>query len=156
MGIDPDAIEDALAEVRVPGRFEVYKTHRGFSVVIDYAHTPDAIDSVLGTIRRITSGRIITVFGAGGDRDREKRPLMGKIAQKWSDLILITSDNPRSEDPADIARDTAIEKALTMAKRGDVVALLGKGDEAYQEIRGVKYPFSDREVVEAALARDGI
>ncbi len=169
MGLDEEAIAQALAEVRVPGRFEVYTADGGFLVVIDYAHTPDAVDNVLATVRKLSRGRVVTVFGAGGDRDREKRPLMGSAAERWSDFIIVTSDNPRSEDPERIAQDIlrgikdrsrteveldrrkAIEKALSYARRGDVVALLGKGHEDYQEVKGVKYPFSDREVVMSVL-----
>ncbi len=169
MDLEEDAIAQALAEVKVPGRFEVYTADGGFLVVIDYAHTPDAVDNVLATVRRLSRGRVITVFGAGGDRDREKRPLMGSAAERWSDFIIVTSDNPRSEDPERIAEDIlrgirdrsrteveldrrkAIETALSYARRGDVVALLGKGHEDYQEVKGVKYPFSDREVVMSVL-----
>ncbi len=163
--IPPGTIAKGIERVEVPGRFEVYSSQRGFLVVVDYAHTPDAIDNVLRTIRRIARGRVITVFGAGGDRDRGKRPLMGKAARRWSDLVILTSDNPRSEDPDLIIEDIltafggddrvlrepdrrkAIETAIKSAKDGDVVAVLGKGHEEYQEVQGVKYPFSDREVV---------
>ena len=168
-GIKPEHVIEGSREVYVPGRFEVIRLGKGSFVVIDYAHTPDAIDKVLATIRRLAPGRVISVFGAGGDRDREKRPLMGKYAERWSDVMVITSDNPRSEDPGDIAMDIikglrkpdealieldrrkAIEKAVEMAEEGDVVAVLGKGHEEYQEIGGVKYPFSDREVVKELL-----
>jgi len=169
MGLEEDIIAQALAEVKVPGRFEIYTTEEGSLVVVDYAHTPDAVDNVLATVRKLSQGKVITVFGAGGDRDREKRPLMGSAAERWSDLIIVTSDNPRSEDPERIAEDIlrgirdrsrtrveldrrrAIEIALNCAERGDVVALLGKGHEDYQEVKGVKYPFSDREVVMSVL-----
>jgi len=168
-GIDPDLIAEGVADVRVPGRFEIIRSGKGFLVVIDYAHTPDAIDNVLKTIRKLSRNRVITVFGAGGDRDRSKRPLMGRSASRWSDLIILTSDNPRGEDPLRIIEDIekgldgtvpylkepdrreAIRKALEGASEGDVVAILGKGHEEYQEVGGVKYPFSDRETVREFL-----
>lgn len=169
MGVDTDAIRKAVGMVSVPGRFEVHRSSRGFLVVIDYAHTPDAVDNVLGTIRKLAKGRVIAVFGAGGNRDRSKRPLMGKAAERWSDLMVITSDNPRFEDPGRIIEDIlagiknrdrvlviedrreAIEEAIRRAKEGDVVAVLGKGHEEYQEVGGVKYPFSDAAVVREIL-----
>jgi UDP-N-acetylmuramoyl-L-alanyl-D-glutamate--2,6-diaminopimelate ligase len=169
LGVSEDAVREGLLNVRVPGRFEVYRSAKGFMVVVDYAHTPDAMDNVLGTIRKLARGRVITLFGAGGDRDREKRPLMGKAAKKWSDVVILTSDNPRSEDPERIIEDIltafgggdrviketnrrkAIEMAIGMASEGDIVAVLGKGHEEYQEIGGVKYPFSDREVVKELI-----
>ncbi len=173
VGIEPSAVERALKGIRVPGRFETVRSKEGFTVVVDYAHTPDAMENILRTLRRVTEGRVITVFGAGGDRDRSKRPLMGKAAERWSDLIILTSDNPRSEDPLKIIEDilrgvdnkdkvliepdrrTAIRVALERAKRGDVVAVLGKGHEEYQEIGGVKYPFSDVGVVKELLSGGG-
>ncbi len=168
-GIDPQQIREALSCVHVPGRFEILRSEKGFLVVIDYAHTPDAIDNVLKTIRKLSKNRVITVFGAGGDRDRGKRPLMGIKAGRWSDFVILTSDNPRSEDPEEIIEDIAegfdssvpvvkepdrrkaIEKALEIASSGDIVAILGKGHEEYQEVGGIKYPFSDRQVVEELL-----
>ena len=168
-GLEPEKIKEGLSCVRVPGRFEIIRSRKGFLVVIDYAHTPDAIDNVLRTVRKLSRNRVITVFGAGGDRDRGKRPLMGISAGKWSDLVILTSDNPRSEDPERIIEDIAegldssvpilkepdrrkaIEKALETAGRGDIVAILGKGHEEYQEVGGIKYPFSDRQVVEELL-----
>ena len=168
-GIEPGHIGEGLRTVHVPGRFEIIRSPGGFLVVIDYAHTPDAIDNVLRTIRKLSKNRVITVFGAGGDRDRGKRPLMGRIAGRWSDLVILTSDNPRSEDPDQIIEDIsegldssvpvvkepdrrkAIEKALEIASSGDIVAILGKGHEEYQEVGGIKYPFSDRQVVEELL-----
>ncbi len=168
-GIEIDLVREALRKIHVPGRFEVYTSQRGFIVVIDYAHTPDAVDNVLRTIRDLARRRVITVFGAGGDRDRAKRPLMGEAAQRWSDLIILTSDNPRSEDPMKIIGDImegvkdrstvivipdrreAIEEAIRRAGEGDVVAILGKGHEEYQEIRGVKYPFSDARLVKELI-----
>ena len=169
VGIDPEVIQRALESVYVPGRFEVYRSPKGFLVIVDYAHTPDAIDNVLRTVRRLAKGRVITVFGAGGNRDRGKRPLMGKAAERWSDLLVVTSDNPRFEDPKGIIEDIlegirqrdravviedrreAISESVNMAREGDIVAILGKGHEEYQEIGGVKYPFSDAEVVKEMI-----
>ncbi len=169
MGVEEEVIGEALAQARVPGRFEIYSSSDDFLVVVDYAHTPDAVENVLRTVRKLARRRVITVFGAGGDRDREKRPMMGESAERWSDLIFVTSDNPRSEDPARIAEDIvrgirnrgkvvveldrkrAIERALEIAGRGDVVAVLGKGHENFQEVKGVKYPFSDSEVIMSVL-----
>jgi UDP-N-acetylmuramoyl-L-alanyl-D-glutamate--2,6-diaminopimelate ligase len=157
---------------RVPGRFESLETHgRDVTVILDYAHSPDGLDNVLNAIREFAKGRIITVFGCGGDRDRGKRPLMGEIAGRYSDLCVITSDNPRSEDPLSIIgeiregmvrtacdytvienRRDAIIFALGGARSGDVVLLAGKGHEDYQEINGVKYHFDDKEIVEEFFA----
>ncbi|AAC07591.1 UDP-MurNac-tripeptide synthetase [Aquifex aeolicus VF5] len=171
-GIEPDLIQRALKCVNVPGRFEVVHSDK-FTVIIDYAHTPDAVENVLRTARKLSKGKLISVFGAGGNRDREKRPLMGKAAEKYSDLIILTSDNPRDEEPEKIIEDIldgisekdkviieadrrkAIKKAIDMAKEGDMVAILGKGHEDYQEIKGVKYPFSDAQVVKEILGGDG-
>lgn len=173
VGVEPPAIAKALENVRVPGRFETVRSERGFTVVIDYAHTPDAMENVLKTLRKLTEGRIITVFGAGGDRDRTKRPLMGRVAEVWSDIVVLTSDNPRSEDPNRIIEDIlegievrkkvlvqpdrrmAIKVAIDLAREGDVVAVLGKGHEEYQEVGGVKYPFSDVKVVREILSGGG-
>ena len=171
-GIEPEVIETALKKVKVPGRFEVVYSNK-FAVVVDYAHTPDAIDNVLKTARKLTKGKLIAVYGAGGNRDREKRPLMGEAGERWSDLLIITSDNPRDEEPEEIIKDIlrgikdrskvivepdrkkAIEEALKITKEGDLVAVLGKGHETYQEIKGVKYPFSDAEVIKNLLGGDG-
>ena len=168
-GIDPEVIGRALERVYVPGRFEVYRSQKGYLVVVDYAHTPDAMDNVLRTIRDLSRGRVITVFGAGGNRDRGKRPLMGKSAERFSDIVIVTSDNPRDEEPERIIEDIlegiedrekvrvipdrreAILDALRLAGEGDIVAILGKGHEDYQEVKGVKYPFSDSEVVKEHL-----
>lgn len=150
----------------VPGRFNMLDTNSNFSVIVDYAHTPDGIKNVLSTIRSLPVKRVITVFGCGGDRDKTKRPEMCEVATSLSDLVVVTSDNPRNENPDmiidDIVRNqkenkkliriterrSAIEYALSIAKEGDVVAVLGKGAENYQEINGVKLPYSDYEVVQ--------
>ena len=136
-------------------------------MLVDYAHTPGALESVLGAARELTRGRLICVFGAGGDRDRAKRPLMGRVVAELADVAIVTSDNPRSEDPAAIAtevvdgldlevevdRRRAIERALDAAREGDVVVIAGKGHEQGQEVAGQKLPFDDREVARDALRR---
>ena len=135
-----------------------------YSVVIDFAHTPDGVEKVLKTARELTDGRIISVFGCGGDRDNTKRKIMGEISENLADYTIVTSDNPRSENPNLIIKEItenmkknyetitdrrkAIARALNIAKAGDVILILGKGAENYQEINGVKYPYSDYEVVD--------
>ncbi|MEN3029199.1 MAG: UDP-N-acetylmuramoyl-L-alanyl-D-glutamate--2,6-diaminopimelate ligase [Aquificaceae bacterium] len=168
-GLSPEVIGESIREVRVPGRFETYEGN-GFMVVVDYAHTPDALEKVLKTAKSLAKRRLIAVFGAGGNRDRGKRPLMGRVAEGLADLVVLTSDNPRFEEPLAIIGDIlegikerkkvvvepdrrkAIELALGMAEEGDVVVVAGKGHEDYQEIKGVKYPFIDSEVVKEALS----
>lgn len=154
----------------VPGRFEPVSAGQEFAVIVDYAHTPDSLENVLKTARSLTKGRVICVFGAGGDRDRTKRPLMGKIAAELADYAVITSDNPRSEDPQEICREIAegakasggapfviivdrreaIRHAISLARAGDLVLIAGKGHETYQEVKGQKLHFDDRE--EALIA----
>jgi UDP-N-acetylmuramoyl-L-alanyl-D-glutamate--2,6-diaminopimelate ligase len=169
LGIADEAIAAGVAAVPgVPGRFEAVDEGQPFPVIVDYAHTPDSLENVLNAARELAEGRVICVFGCGGDRDRGKRPLMGAIAAELADLPLVTTDNPRSERPADIAaeivagadrgaleveldRRTAIERAIAEAREGDVVVIAGKGHEQGQEIDGVKHPFDDREVARAAL-----
>ncbi|HWJ44643.1 MAG TPA: UDP-N-acetylmuramoyl-L-alanyl-D-glutamate--2,6-diaminopimelate ligase, partial [Gaiellaceae bacterium] len=168
LGIDEDAIKRGVEAVeRVPGRFDAVDEGQPFAVLVDYAHTPGALESVLGAARELTRGRLICVFGAGGDRDRAKRPLMGRVVAELADVAIVTSDNPRSEDPAAIAtevvdgldlevevdRRRAIERALDAAREGDVVVIAGKGHEQGQEVAGQKLPFDDREVARDALRR---
>ncbi len=151
------------------GRFEVLRSNDGKTVIVDYAHTPDALENVLKTIQKIRTGneQLITVVGAGGDRDKEKRPKMAKIASRLSNRIILTSDNPRSEDPKEIIKDMeegieiikkgatlsivdrkeAIKAAILLAQPGDIILIAGKGHETYQEINGVKHHFDDKEVV---------
>ncbi len=148
----------------VAGRFESLDNSRGIPVIVDYAHTPDALENVLKTAREFTEKRIITVFGCGGDRDRTKRPVMGEIAGRNSDFCVVTSDNPRTEDPEAILQDIvpgieatgceyvviedrrrAIKRALTEYRPGDAVIIAGKGHEDYQIIGTVKQHFDDRE-----------
>ncbi len=170
MGVAPEQAASALADApRVPGRLEPIDEGQPFAVLVDYAHTPDSLRNVLEAVRRLTSGRLICVFGCGGDRDREKRPLMGEIAARVADACVVTSDNPRSEDPAAIIeeiiagvpsggegvlvepdRRAAIALALAAAGPGDAVVIAGKGHEQGQEFSdGRKIPFDDR-----AVARD--
>lgn len=159
------------------GRFEHIKSPNGIIGIVDYAHTPDAVENVLSTIQDIRKGneQVITIIGCGGDRDKTKRPVMAKVACEWSDKVIITSDNPRSEDPMDIIRDMqagitadSIRKVLTiadrreaistachMAKPGDIILLAGKGHEKYQEIKGVKHPFDDKEILTEQLNHIG-
>ena len=172
LDVGEDAIADGVRRVAgVPGRFEAIDEGQAFTVVVDYAHTPDALDTVLRAARPLATGRVIVVFGAGGDRDRDKRPLMGQVARARADVVIVTSDNPRSEDPLRIIgeilqgtgtdveidpdRRSAIEHALTEAAPGDVVVVAGKGHEQGQEADGVVEPFEDRAVVRDALRRQG-
>jgi UDP-N-acetylmuramoyl-L-alanyl-D-glutamate--2,6-diaminopimelate ligase len=150
----------------VPGRFEAVEAGQPFTVLVDYAHTPDGLENVLQSAREITSGRLICVFGCGGDRDRGKRPLMGRVARRLADVALVTSDNPRSEDPEAIIADimdgapmeaepdrrVAIERAVGMARPGDVVVIAGKGHEQGQQFADRTLPFDDRTVAREALA----
>ena len=150
----------------VNGRFEVYRSKTGVIGIVDYAHTPDALENVLSTINHIRSSneQLITVVGCGGNRDKEKRPVMGKVAASRSDKVILTSDNPRNEDPKQIIADMmsgievvhqkkamsitdraeAIHAAVMMCKPKDILLIAGKGHETYQEIQGVKQPFDDR------------
>ena len=169
LGVDLETARDALAEAeRVPGRFEPVDEGQPFTVLVDYAHTPEALDNVLRAARELTDGRVHVVFGAGGDRDRAKRPLMGKAAAALADRVVVTSDNPRSEDPdaiideilegtgPDVEREPdrrrAIALAVATAEPGDVVVVAGKGHEQGQEFEnGRKEPFDDVTVVREAL-----
>lgn len=172
LGLDTESIALRLGSApQVPGRMEVISS-RPALVVRDYAHTPDALERALEALRPFVSGRLIVVFGCGGDRDPGKRPLMGRIGVTGSDLALITSDNPRTEDPDQIVRDTvsgldpgnweaivdrrlAIGRALEIATDGDVVLLAGKGHETYQEIQGARHPFDEAEIVSELLESTG-
>ena len=156
----------------VPGRFELVRAGQDFSVIVDYAHTPDGMENVLRTARAVTAGRIIAVFGCGGDRDRTKRPIMGHMAAELADIVVLTSDNPRTEDPAAILdevetgvlpvigtkpyeklvdRRTAIFHAIGAAKAGDTVVILGKGHETYQILKDGTIHFDDRETAREAI-----
>jgi len=180
LGIAPETIGRALGSIgSVPGRFERVEAGQPFLVVVDYAHTPDALERTLETARKLVGrgGRLAVVFGCGGDRDRGKRPLMGSIASRLCDRVWVTSDNPRSERPeaiiADIVagipakspgdpaldrhetlpdRKIAIRSALAWARAGDVVVIAGKGHETYQVVGSEVLPFDDRAEARAALA----
>lgn len=156
-----------------PGRMERIDLGQNFNVWIDYAHTPDGMERIFTTVKSFTKGRLISLFGCGGDRDKGKRPKMGRVAEKYADLIILSSDNPRSEEPAQIIEDIlrgisdrdkvkvildrkeALEYAVSVAKPDDSILVTGKGHENYQEIKGVKYPFSERTIVEEALQKLG-
>lgn len=168
LDLDEEAISEGVTRVtHVPGRFETVDEGQPFSVVVDYAHTPDSLETVLRAARGIGYGRVLLVFGAGGNRDRGKRPLMGSVAAELADLAIVTSDNPRSEEPLTIIADvlqgtgvdvemdpdrrSAIQRAIALAEPGDVVVIAGKGHEQGQEIAGVVHPFDDRVVAREAL-----
>jgi UDP-N-acetylmuramoyl-L-alanyl-D-glutamate--2,6-diaminopimelate ligase len=170
-GLNWDTISRALADFRrVPGRFESIEEGQPFMVVVDYAHTDDALRNVIAIARELAPKRVITLFGCGGDRDRAKRPLMGMAAAEGSDFVVLTSDNPRSEDPLDIINDAlvglrrfdtphviepdrrkAIERAIREAKPGDIVILAGKGHEPYQVLKDRTIAFDDREIARELL-----
>lgn len=174
-GINKDVIKEGLSKVdNVPGRSEILKTDTPYTVIVDYAHTPDGLQNILASVKQYAKGRVITLFGCGGDRDREKRPIMGNIAGKMSDYCIITSDNPRSEEPIDIIRQAeagikstscdyicienrrdAIKYALKMAKPDDIVLLAGKGHETYQVLKNRTIPFDERDIV-AELLREEV
>jgi len=168
-GYPLEVVVKALGEIKgVPGRFESMRKGQPFLVIVDYAHTPDGLENVLNTAREITSGKLITVFGCGGDRDKKKRPLMGEAASRLSDDLVVTSDNPRTEEPLAIIEDilpglkdvtykvivdrrSAIIHACSIASPGDTILIAGKGHEDYQIIGTEKFHFDDREEVESAL-----
>jgi UDP-N-acetylmuramoyl-L-alanyl-D-glutamate--2,6-diaminopimelate ligase len=175
IGLRDDVAAEGIATLRgVPGRLETVEEGQDFLVVVDYAHTPDGIRNVLRAARPLAAGRLIVVFGAGGDRDRAKRPLMGEVATSLSDLTIVTSDNPRSEDPLAIVaeiepgawagggafeiepdRRAAIARAIEVARQGDVVVIAGKGHETGQELADRTVPFDDREVASEVLRAAG-
>ena len=166
-GAQMDSILAALAAVRVPGRNEVIDLNKTFTVIIDYAHTPSSLEAILSSAKKYTRGRVICVFGCGGDRDKAKRAMMGEVAGRLADFTVITSDNPRNEKPADIIKDIesgmkqtrglyksienrrqAIKFAMRIAWKSDVIIIAGKGHETYQEVeKNKKLHFDDREVV---------
>ncbi len=172
LGFDFEKVCEALSKAKgVKGRAEVVDTGRDFTVIIDYAHTPDGLENILSTMNKIKSGRLVTLFGCGGDRDRTKRPKMGRIAAALSDYCIVTSDNPRTEEPMDIIDDIligmkntktpytvienraqAIKFAVQNAQKDDIIVLAGKGHETYQIIGKTKNHFDEREIVLEALA----
>ena len=164
--ISPEVIKQALEEVRVPGRSELVNNKRDLTIMIDYAHSPESLQNILQAVKSYTRGRVISVFGCGGDRDSGKRPIMGEISGKIADFTIITSDNPRTEEPQKIVeqieegikktngkykivvdRVEAIREAIIMANKRDIIVLAGKGHEPYQEINNTKYPFDERIIV---------
>lgn len=171
LGIEMDKILSALATVKgVPGRIQSFASEKGYSVIVDYAHTPDGLENVLQAIKQFAKGEVITVFGCGGDRDNTKRPIMGEVAARYSQQVVITSDNPRSEEPFRILeqveegvknhgtpyvkiedRKEAIYHALTMAKKDDVILIAGKGHENYQILKDRIIHFDDSEIVQEFL-----
>src|SRR5438128_227827 len=169
LGIEPAAVAQGLEALRgVPGRFESVDEGQPFEVIVDYSHTPDSLENALRAARELAGGRVLCVFGCGGDRDREKRPLMGRIAAELADVPILTTDNPRSEDPLAIIEDVlrgapelevepdrraAIARAVEAAREGDVVLVAGRGAEPAQEVAGRKLPFDDRDLARAALRR---
>ncbi len=166
LGISPETVKEALMEVRVPGRSELVDNKKELPIMIDYAHSPESLQNILQAVKSYTRGKVISVFGCGGDRDSGKRPIMGEISGRIADFTFITSDNPRTEDPEKIVaqieegmkktkgkykvivdRTEAIREAIKMATKRDIIVLAGKGHEPYQEINGVKYPYDERIIV---------
>ena len=164
--ISSEAIKEALLEIKVPGRSELVPNQKELTIMIDYAHSPESLESILKAVKTYTKGKVISVFGCGGDRDTGKRPIMGEISGKIADFTIITSDNPRTENPEEIVKEIekgikrtkgqyivlvdridAIKKAKNMASKNDIIILAGKGHEPYQEINGVKHPFDERIIV---------
>lgn len=171
-GISSEIIKQALEEVRVPGRSELVDNKLELTIMIDYAHSPESLQNILQATKAYTRGRVISVFGCGGDRDSGKRPIMGEISGKVADYTIITSDNPRTEDPQKIIeqiesgvkktkgkyevvinRTKAIEHAIKMANKKDIIILAGKGHEPYQEINGEKFPFDERVIVKEIIEK---
>lgn len=171
MGISPKDIQSGINNIKgVPGRIQNVPNDKGFNVIVDYAHTPDGLENIINSVREFTKGRVITVFGCGGDRDRTKRPIMGEIVARLADIPVITSDNPRTENPDDIVKEVevgvksvtddyimivdrkeAIFKAVSIAEKGDSVIIAGKGHENYQILKDKTIHFDDVEVAKEAL-----
>ncbi len=172
LGCSAESIKEALLEVRVPGRSELVNNKLELPIMIDYAHSPESLENILNAVKSYTRGRVISVFGCGGDRDTSKRPIMGEISGRIADFTIITSDNPRTEDPEKIVRQIeegikktkgkyicivdrieAITEAIKMANKRDIIVLAGKGHEPYQEINGTKYPFDERIIVNEIISK---
>ncbi len=166
LGCGADEIKEALLDLKVPGRSELVENPKGLTIMIDYAHSPESLENILSATKSYTKGRLISLFGCGGDRDPGKRPTMGEISGRIADFTIITSDNPRTEEPEKIVnqieegikktkgkyicivdRIEAIRYAIKMANKNDIIILAGKGHEPYQEINGVKHPFDERIIV---------
>lgn len=169
MSLNTDRCLKGVAEAQtVKGRMEKVPNKRGINIFIDFAHTPDSLENALKTLKKLYSGRLIVVFGCGGDRDKSKRPIMGKIAASYADTVYVTSDNPRTEEPDEIIDDIvseldegsyirqrdraeAINEAVCEAKTGDTVLIAGKGHEKYQIIKTEKLRFDEREIIRKIL-----
>ena len=170
LGAEAEAIKEALLNVRVPGRSELIDNKKGLTIMIDYAHSPESLQSILSAVKSYTRGKVISVFGCGGDRDKTKRPIMGQISANIADFTIITSDNPRTEKPEEIIdqieagakkskgkyvsivnRTEAIKYAIDMATKNDIIVLAGKGHETYQEINGVKHHYDEREIIKEVI-----
>ena len=171
LGCGAEEIKEALLDLKVPGRSELVENSKDLSIMIDYAHSPESLENILSATKSYTKGRVISVFGCGGDRDPGKRPLMGEISGRIADFTIITSDNPRTEDPTEIVnqievgmkktkgkyicivdRIEAIKYAIKMANKNDIIILAGKGHEPYQEINGVKHAFDERIIVKDIIS----
>ncbi|NLB77627.1 MAG: UDP-N-acetylmuramoyl-L-alanyl-D-glutamate--2,6-diaminopimelate ligase, partial [Clostridiaceae bacterium] len=173
--VSPQAIRDGLMNVQIPGRAEVVPTPgKPYTVMIDYAHSPDSLENILSTVKEFVKGQLISVFGCGGDRDRSKRPVMGEISGRIADFTIITSDNPRTEVPSDILaeivngikltegkyiviedRTEAIRYAMNNAKKDDIILLSGKGHETYQIFKDKTIHYDEREIVGNIIWEEG-
>ncbi len=172
LGVSAEIMKEALLNIKVPGRSEMVENKLEIPIMIDYAHSPESLQNILQAVSSYTRGKVISVFGCGGDRDTRKRPIMGEISGKVADYTIITSDNPRTEDPQVIVdqieqgikktkgkyevivdRTEAIEKAIKIANKSDIIVLAGKGHEPYQEINGKKYPFDERIIVKDIIEK---
>lgn len=170
LGANAEEIKEALLEVRVPGRSELVDNKKGLTIMIDYAHSPESLQNILSAVKSYTRGRVISVFGCGGDRDPGKRPIMGQISGNVADFTIITSDNPRTENPEKIVKEIeegilktkgkyvaivdrteAIKHAIEIANKNDIIVLAGKGHETYQEINGEKYPYDERKIIKEII-----
>lgn len=170
LGANIEDIKEALLKVRVPGRSELVDNKKGLTIMIDYAHSPESLQSILSAVKSYTRGKVISVFGCGGDRDKSKRSIMGQISANIADYTVITSDNPRTEEPEEIIKEIeigakkskgkyvcitnrteAIKHAIEMATKNDIVVLAGKGHETYQEINGVKNHYDEREIIKEVI-----
>ena len=170
LGIESRKVLEALANIKVPGRSEMVPNSKELPIMIDYAHSPESLQNILSAVKSYTRGRVISVFGCGGDRDRTKRPIMGEISGRIADFTFITSDNPRTEDPEQIVKEIeegikktkgnykvvvdrteAIKEAINMANKLDIIVLAGKGHEPYQEINGEKLPYDERIIVKEII-----
>lgn len=166
LGISSEKVIEALADIRVPGRSEMVPNKKEIPIMIDYAHSPESLQNILSAVKSYTRGKVISVFGCGGDRDKTKRPIMGEISGRIADFTFITSDNPRTENPDEIVKEIeegikktkgkykvvvdrteAIKEAIAMATKLDIIVLAGKGHEPYQEINGEKFPYDERIIV---------